>query len=475
MYNIKIRGIYSTALTKLMLDNEFEITKATKVIKSRFDLEPKVEIPDIEIFDNIKNKQGVVILGKEKGVELIKDLLMDEFKDIIIRNSESGWNSIYRGKVIKYYPETRSAIMEFYTEKGEFQGILDGCRCDEGEQRVVSIKFPNFSYVRAKLSPKITIPGDYAILIESNYPRISRKISDPEKRRHLMNIANNVELYSDRWNILWRTSVRDMEEEVLIEEVNELNERLIDILRKVDDENETTLYRGSPGFYAEFPYLTKRKLDSIRDEILKTIPYHHFVKSIGKEYSMLIDFSEKMLKEIPESEDSIRDIFSDYVKRNFLNRGKIGIEHVKLDGRIFHLTPGIISEIDKNDGKFKIIRYFKGNSNKLYDGLRVPMESGDYGETEMQLGEHYYFKTTYFNKDHEMKGIYYNINTPIEIYQNMVRYVDLEVDVISMPDGKIRVEDKELLDSFYINGYINLELKNIATDTVKMIVEDLKK
>lgn len=474
MFSIKIRGIYSTALTRLMLDNDFRITSATNVIKSRFDLEPNVEIPDVEIFDNIKEKQGVVVLGKEKGIKLIEDIFKDNFKDVVIRKSESGWNSIYRGKVIKVYPETRSAILEFNTVDGEFQGILDNYECKEDENIVVSIKFPNFSYIRAKLSPNITIPGNYAILIESTYPRISRKISEPEKRRQLMEIAKDAELYSDKWDVLWRTSARYVEEDILVKEIEELNEKLIDVINKIENEEETTLYKGKPGFYAEFPYYSKNKLDELRNNVLKTIPRHHFIKCIGKEYSTLTDFAELMLKKVPESEEKIKDIFDEFIKASFLRKGRMGIDHVKLDGRVFHLTPGIISEIDEKNGSFKMLRYFKGNSNRLYDGLRVPIEPGDYGETEMHLGDSYYFKTTYFNRDNEIKGVYYNVNTPIEIYENQIRYIDLEVDVISMPNGKIRVEDKELLDSFYINGYINLDLKNIATNTVKKIVEDLK-
>ncbi|MHA1230179.1 MAG: DUF402 domain-containing protein [Candidatus Helarchaeota archaeon] len=473
MVNIKIRGIYSTALTKLMIDNDFGITYPTEVIRERLNLEPRYEVPDVEIFDNIIERQGVVVLGKEKGVKKIKEIMREEFEDAIIRNSESGWNSVWRGRVIKVDSTNRSAILDFRLENLNFQGVLENYECKEGDNLVVSVKFPSFKYIRAQLSPNITISGDYAILIETKTPLISRKIVDEKRRKELLEIANSMKLVSDKWKVLWRTSADKADNSVLKEELNYLNSKLKEVLEKKDDETIIELYKGLPGFYIEFPAESKKRLDEIRGEVLETVKGHHQIKSIGNDYSMLIDFVEVLLEKTENNKDNINETFNEFTMQNFIKASRIGIEHVKLDGRVFRLTSGSLIEVDKKIGKFILKRYFKGTYNKLYDGLKVPIEEGDYGITEMKAGE-YYYNTSYYNKNNELKGIYYNINTPLEVYQNTIRYVDLEVDVIKMPDGKIKVEDKELLDKFYIEGFISLALKEKAMKTVKEIIEKLK-
>jgi len=473
MVNIKIRGIYSTALTKLMLDNDFKVVQATDIIRKRFNLKLINEVPDVEIFDNIKERQGVVVIGDERGIKLIKDIFKNRFKDIIIRSSESRWNSICKGKVLKYNSETKSALLEVNGPDGIFQGVLENCECKEGDNLLVCVKFPNFKFIRAKLSQNIVIPGTYAILIEAPNIRISHKITNPARRERLIKISNKIQLYSDKWNILWRTNADLVSDEELEEEIYRLNEILKKILEYSNDNNESVLFKGQPCFYAEFPYLSKIELDNIRSTIIKTVPGHHYTRAMGNEFSLLVDFTETLLERVNIAEDEIKNVFSNFIRSAFLKRGRVNINHVKLDGRIFHLTPGIITNINEDEQKFIITRYFKGGTNRLYDGLNVPIEPGDYGKTEIKLGE-FYFKTTYYNKDNKIKGTYYNINTPVELYQNSIRYVDLEVDVIQMPDGKIKIEDKEVLDSCYLEGLINLELKNIALNQVKQIIEKIK-
>jgi len=43
----KVRGIYTTALTKLLLENGFEIVQPSQAIKSRFGIPDNNEPPDI--------------------------------------------------------------------------------------------------------------------------------------------------------------------------------------------------------------------------------------------------------------------------------------------------------------------------------------------------------------------------------------------------------------------------------------------
>ncbi|NIQ05376.1 MAG: DUF402 domain-containing protein [Candidatus Korarchaeota archaeon] len=43
----------------------------------------------------------------------------------------------------------------------------------------------------------------------------------------------------------------------------------------------------------------------------------------------------------------------------------------------------------------------------------------------------------------DLKGIYVNINSPIELYKNGVGYYDLEVDVVLTRNGNVKVLDRK--------------------------------
>ena len=66
MFKVKIRGIYATALTKLLLDyknilgnqisselldNSFALVQPSATVRERFELKENDESPDLEIYD----------------------------------------------------------------------------------------------------------------------------------------------------------------------------------------------------------------------------------------------------------------------------------------------------------------------------------------------------------------------------------------------------------------------------------------
>lgn len=80
----KIRGVYSTALTRLLLDKGFEIVQPSEEIIERFSLEASESEAELVIHGR-QDGQGVEAVGSATAVEVLASVMRDEFFDVIIR------------------------------------------------------------------------------------------------------------------------------------------------------------------------------------------------------------------------------------------------------------------------------------------------------------------------------------------------------------------------------------------------------
>ena len=83
----------------------------------------------------------------------------------------------------------------------------------------------------------------------------------------------------------------------------------------------------------------------------------------------------------------------------------------------------------------------------------------------------------YFSKDNQSKGIYWNINTPIELYIDPFRlqYVDLEIDLVKRKNGEIQILDEEKLERVFAEEYLSQKLKQIALDKLYELKSTIEK
>ena len=80
----KIRGVYSTALTRLLLEKGFEIVQPSKELIERFSLEASESEAELVIHGR-QDRQGVEAVGSATAVEVLASVMRDEFFDVIIR------------------------------------------------------------------------------------------------------------------------------------------------------------------------------------------------------------------------------------------------------------------------------------------------------------------------------------------------------------------------------------------------------
>jgi hypothetical protein len=155
-----------------------------------------------------------------------------------------------------------------------------------------------------------------------------------------------------------------------------------------------------------------------------------------------------------------RDMEREMIWKEYDKGKEIGIEHVKLDGSVLQLSEGEVEEADFARKRLVLKRVkFKGRSK--YDGLEIPKQEGDYAVSEIQEGD-WYYRHTYFRMEGERIGIYYNVNTPVEFYPDRIRYVDLEIDVVHFPDGRVEVVDEGELTERFWQGYLSSKMRDKA-------------
>ncbi|ACJ16898.1 RNA-binding protein FAU-1 [Thermococcus onnurineus NA1] len=449
--SVRVRGIYSTALTKLFLDRGFGISQPSQKIVERFNLEKTYDEFDVDVYDK-KNHHGVVLVGTR--VEEVRKVLEDELIDVFFRKLPYQLYGIYKGMIVKrderyVYIDIGSAIGTVVAD--ELPNAM------EGDEVLVQVKKHN---LLPHLSVTLTIPGDYAVLIPKpigaqRHVKISRKIRDQSERERLRILGLSIDL--GEWGILWRTAAAYKDWNTLRDEIIKLS-KLADKLKKADSYTApSVIIEGRNIYEVEFGGGAKKKLDEIRNKVVPTVEGHHQLKAYDPELSFAVEIAEGILAKVPGQRGKVRQGFWEAL---ISNRGPkkgwlFSLEHYKPDGQRIKIGPGEIVEVSMNPLKVTIKRHLK--PGKFYDGLDIPIEFGDYVITEIEAGK-WWFVHRYYDRDGNLKGEYYNINTPVEIYPDRARYVDLEVDIVKWPDGKKEIIDKDKLTEHYEEGIITEKL-----------------
>jgi Ribonuclease G/E len=463
----KVRGIYTTALTKLLLENKFQIVQPSQTIKARFGIPDNNEPPDIKLKDR-HDLQGVVALGTPEATNSFHKILHSTLEDAITRKWNVSVDGIYKGIVIG---ENENAIQVKIGE--DTVGLLPKQEVpylNQGESQnrneiVVQVERKRIGRKTPVLTTRLKIVGNYAILAQKSNGGVSLKIRDINKRAELYALGKK--LAPEGWGIIWREPAAYKPKNVLENEVARLNE-------KVKALNEAVFSAGAPallveGLYfidVEFPYNAKRKLDGFRASVSPTIEGHHFYKSCGGKVSETLEMAEKLLEK-GQSKNEVEELFKGQIQPHFPEEGsKVDVEHVKLSGVVFHLGQATIEAI--NSQTISYSRTIKADG--FYDGLGLAKEAGDKAVSETKLGE-WYITTSYFSKDGKWKGTYININTPVEIYPEAIRYIDLEVDVCIRPNGETKIVDKEKVEKALENGFVSKTLFEKVENAVKAVTE----
>jgi hypothetical protein len=444
---IKIRGIYSTALTKILSDGGYDIALPLEEINHRMDLENNSKASTL-IYDK-EDMDGVILHGKES--EEIIEALRKELGDFITKKVETG--DIYRGIIKKVDMDSKEILVDIGKEKNgilslrEYWGFLR-----EGQPILVQTKGKNRDHYL--LSCHLRFFGENLVLIKGGFTKPSKHIKDKEEMRRLMDLSKDAKL--NGWGILWKSLAEGKTNEVLKAEIDDLTKEEQNIKEVFEKgEKPEMLKEGFSIYFLDFPKDVKEKLDDIRNQLLPTVKGHHFLKAGG--LTMLAELADRMVEEEGHKKvgKCVEDIF-----RNNMNKGNFyKIIHKKSGGDNIVMF-GRIEEVGDEMKIYRRLRY-RGE----LDGLDTRISDGDYAITTIKQGS-VFVKHEYFKKNNEPIGKYFSVNTPMEIYPKIARYMDLEVDVVEK-DGKREIIDREKLEK----SNIPEGLKKMALKTAEMIVK----
>ncbi|MFQ5892197.1 MAG: ribonuclease E/G, partial [Candidatus Methanofastidiosia archaeon] len=205
---VRIRGIYTTALTKYLSDKGYRISKPSEKISLRLDMERD----DSRSFDldirHSSNRQGISVVGNEENILKLEEDLKRDFLDIFVTPSKLQLYGIYKAK----------NLGEGKLDLGEVS-LTTGIRTLE-EYLMVQVSEID---LYPTLTTEITYPSEYVVLIPGSGVKISRKIRGEDRRNALFELGERIETPAD-FGLLWRTKAENVEDEELETEALKLVE-----------------------------------------------------------------------------------------------------------------------------------------------------------------------------------------------------------------------------------------------------------
>lgn len=456
LLKLKIRGIYSTALTHFLKEKGFEIIQPSEVMSKRMDIDDTDESADVLIYDK-EDLNGVTINGL--GADKVVAELQNNFQDIVVKKMEIG--AIYCGKIKKIENSSKTIIVDLGNEEGllslqNYWGFLR-----EGEKVLAQVK--GIMGNKKLLSTQLRLFGDNMILIKEGFTKVSKHIRNSSEIQRLINISNDSTIKG--WGILWKSLAEGKSNSELVSELNSLIEQEKQLRKVFEEKGDVSLILpGSSNYFIDFGAASKQKFDKIRGGVISTIIGHHFLKSGG--YALLTNFAESL--------SGLDDnVVVSKLNNTLWNEGP----NEKSYYEIIHKKPGgkdvIFKGIVQKSTKEEIEIRRKLTAGGRLDGIGGRIEDGDYAITTIKPN-HWVVTHRYFSREGAPKGVYMNINTPVEVYPRFARYIDLEVDVVEK-NNKKEIVDVQKLDRIVNEGIIKKELADYAMEIANKLYTEAEK
>jgi len=460
-YRARVRGIYSTALSKILIDNDIELVDVTQAIAERLKVDERRGLPaDVTVKSDEEDPSQILVLGFPEAVHKVLDILINEIPEVLTYVAKIGLYSAFKAEVLGFVNHT--CIVK--TPVGEAV-LLDEKECVKGKQfPVTTIKVPLKPGEKLLVSSKLRVVGKYAIVGRGMNISFSSFIRNKDRISKLLEISSSI--VSQGYSVRWRSNADEAEISEIIKELPELIEKLKEVESRVKNSNTFEIvYSGEHVGIIELTYNSKKYLDEVRAKVASTSPYHHMLRSLREKGEDVVGLLDIIAEDV--NKEKLVQWLKKWIIKQLRSRKDVIVYHrrpLKKNVSLGRMQPYTV--VANGSLRLKLRREIK--TKGIYDGLQLRKEKGDYAITTLTEGG-WYIIHDYYNKNGLHKGSYININTPPEILPNgSISYVDLGVDIVKVAGEGCKLIDSEEFRSLIKEGIVK-------GDIVEKVINEINK
>jgi hypothetical protein len=189
-FKVRVRGIYATALTKLLLDSGFDIVDPSLEVRRRLSLgDPIYDEPDAYIMHDGRDPSRILVEGDSEACKALMDVLRYKIPCIAIFESRFNPYSVYLAIVVA---GTDEGIL---VDLGGVYGLLVGASrtYSIGERAVAQVQAPCWSGM-PKLSDSVTLKGRFTRLSQGFGVEFDPRIRDECVKMDLIRLVEKLGL-----------------------------------------------------------------------------------------------------------------------------------------------------------------------------------------------------------------------------------------------------------------------------------------
>ncbi|MEO3993452.1 MAG: DUF402 domain-containing protein [Desulfurococcaceae archaeon TW002] len=458
---VRVRGIYSTAISKILSENGIELIDVTPSIASRLKINENRGLPaDVTVKTENDNLSQIMLIGFPEAVEKVSEILETNIPDMLVFKPLTGLYTTFKTRIVGY--EGRECIALSPWGKAVLVDYKECIR--DAETPATTIKLITNKDSKIVLSENIRIVGKYAILGRGSNITFSHFIRNRNRISELIDIS--AKYVREGYSIRWRSNADEANLLEIMSELEELSRKYEELVKKVQKAPLLeVVYEGESAKFYELTYNSKIFLDNVRKEVCPTIFLHHLFKSFDARDSSLVGLLDILSAKVSRDEEN-KLIFKWFLSE-LRERKEAIIEHEKASGKVVFMK-GLISGVLEEEAPTLVLKRII-KTQGIYDGLNIPKEVGDVALTTAKMGD-WHIKHEYFNKKGEFKGAYISFNTPAEIlYTGRIRYIDLEVDLVRVGNAGCKLTDTKTFHELLAEGIITQDiLEKLITEFDKV-------